>query len=241
MKKIFYVLLASVALFGTTSCEVDNYEAPNASIEGSFLDSKDGSLVGTDTTNGNEITVYEQGYAAEQAETWYVDNTGTYANKRIFAADYRISFMNTNFYPYTGSDIITVKKGNNKIDFTVTPFLRVVNPTITYDAASKTVTAKFKVEQGKNDPEITLGEVRLFAFGTKWVGNSFCFGGGSSSKMSVNAPVDPTKEYTLTMTVDNNDFKYDKTYYFRIGVKANGPSKYGTIRHNYSPLVKIEK
>ena len=240
MKKIFYVLLASVVAFAATSCEVDNYEAPNASIEGSFLDSKDGSLVGTDTTNGNEIGVYEQGYSAETKETWYVDNTGTYANKRIFAADYRIEFMNTNFYPYEGSNMITVKKGNNKVDFTVTPFLRVVNPTITYNEAAKTVTAKFKVEQGKTDSEITLGEVRLFAFGTKWVGNSFCFGGGNDSKISVNAPVDPTQEFTLTMKTDNNDFKYNKTYYFRIGVKANGPGKYGTIRHNYSPLVKIE-
>lgn len=240
MKKIFYVLLASVLAFGATSCEVDNYEEPNASVVGAFLDTKDGSLVGTDTTNGNEIKVYEQGYSAEQQQTWYVDNTGNYANKRVFAADYRVEFMNTNFYPYEGDNIIRVKKGENTINFNVTPFLRVVNPTITYDAASKTVTAKFKVEQGKTDSEIQLGEVRLFAFGTKWVGNSFCFGGGDSSKMSVNAAVDSTKEYTLTMKADNNDFKYNKTYYFRIGVKANGPGKYGSIRHNYSPLVKIE-
>ena len=44
MKKI--LLLISCCLFALTSCEIDNYEAPNASIHGSIIDGKTGELVG---------------------------------------------------------------------------------------------------------------------------------------------------------------------------------------------------
>lgn len=38
----------SCFLFALTSCEIDNYEGPDASIHGSILDEQTGELVGSD-------------------------------------------------------------------------------------------------------------------------------------------------------------------------------------------------
>lgn len=46
MKKI--LLFVSCFLFALTSCEIDNYEGPDASIHGSILDEQTGELVGSD-------------------------------------------------------------------------------------------------------------------------------------------------------------------------------------------------
>ncbi len=241
MKKLLYVLLPALAAT-MVSCEIDNYKEPNAGVRGRFLDSKDNTtLIGTDINNGNEITVYEQGWSAETAQTWKVDNTGEYTNTRVFAADYRIEFLNTNFYPYKGENIITIKKGQKNVyDFVVTPFLRVIDPKISYDAATKTITAKCRIEAGGSD--VTLGELRLFVFTDKWVGNSIHSGiGGTAVAVQGDEIIDSGREYTMTIKVsDHKDFfKYSREYFFRIGARANGPSSYGNIRHNYSPLVVI--
>ncbi len=242
MKKLFLLLVPALA-FAMTSCEIDNYEAPNAEVHGFFVDSKDGSYVGTDIENGNQITVYEQGFASESAQTWRVTNTGEYTNKMVFAATYRVAFSNTNFYPYTGDEEWVVKKGKNERNFEVTPFLRVVNPQITKNGS--VITATFKIEKGNaSDAGITLNEVRLFAWSDKWVGNQLKFDitDENAYKVFDGAEVDPNETYTLT--IDTNDypgyFPYAMNYYFRIGVQAKG-SGYGTIRHNYSPLVKIAR
>jgi hypothetical protein len=236
------LILLSVLLCFFTSCEIDNYEEPNAEVHGYFYDSKDGkTLIGTDIIDGNSIGVYEQGFASEARQTWYVDNTGEYRNKRVFAATYRIEFINTNFYPYEGDQMWTVKKGKNERDFIVTPYIRINDASITYDATTDQIIAKCKLEAGGDD--ITLNQIRLFVFTDKWVGNRINSGiQGSAVINGGGQPIDPTKEYTLTINrKDNPDFfKYSRNYYFRIGARAQGPSKYGTIRHNYSPLVVIK-
>lgn len=235
------ILMLSVFFCFFTSCEIDNYEEPNAEVHGYFYDAKDGeTLVGSDIIDGNSIGVYEQGFSSESKQTWYIDNTGEYLNKRVFAAAYRIEFINTNFYPYTGDEMWTVNKGKNERDFLVTPFIRVKDPSITYDSSADKIIAKFKLEAGGDD--VTLNQARLFVFTDKWVGNRINSGIQGSAVINPRGEtIDPNKEYTLVINRSEHTdfFKYSKNYYFRIGARAQGPSKYGTIRHNYSPLVVI--
>lgn len=240
MKKI--ILLLSAAFVALTSCEIDNYEGPNAEVHGFFYDAKDGkTLVGTDIVDGNSINVYEQGFSSESRQVWAIDNSGEYTNKRVFAATYRIEFLNTNFYPYEGEKMWSVKRGKNERDFLVTPFIRIKDATVTYDSGSDKIIAKCKLEPGGND--VTLSQIRLFVFTDKWVGNRINSGIQGTSVLNPDGEeIDPTKEYTLVIdrTANKNFFQYSRNYYFRIGALAKGPSKYGTIRHNYSPLVAIK-
>lgn len=246
MKKV--LLAAASILFLLTSCKLDNYDGPNAKIHGKILDEKTGELVGTDIQQGSQLMVYEQGYAAAEThsngQTWVIKNTGEYRNDLVFAAQYEVIFQNGNFYGFT--QMIDIKKGDNEIDFKVTPYLRVKDCTIS--KSGSVITAKFKLEGGKGGEKVK--EIQLFAFSDIWVGNyvkfnpAFAPADPRPDKISLDEVVDPSKEYTLTIDTNHekfkNFFKYSgKNYYFRVGALATGISGAGTIRHNYSKLETI--
>ncbi|MFC4675275.1 DUF3823 domain-containing protein [Dysgonomonas termitidis] len=237
MKKIF--IFISCCLFTFVSCEIDNYDGPDASIHGQFLDEKTGEPVGTDIENGNSIIVREQGFTNPQDQYWYIMNTGEYRDNLIFAATYDVRFENCNFYPFR-IDNFVVKKGNNTYDFQVTPYIRIRNPKIMKNG--NTVTATFSLEAG--NPEVKVKEVQLFAFSDQWVGNSVKYslsGGSDKAVISPSEIINSSKAYTLTIDLaeNANSFKYTgKNYYFRIGALGE-VSGVGTVRHNYSPLEVI--
>lgn len=234
MKKVLLYLLC---IFALSSCEIDNYDGPNAVFYGSIIDSKTGELVGTDIENGSAFKVYEHGFTTPTAQTWYVKNTGEFRNNMVFAATYDMVFENGNFYPMTIPDF-KINKGENTYNFLVTPYIRIKNPKIIKSEGK--IVATFNLEGGK--PEVELKEINLFAFSDMWVGNSVKFnlkGTDYVQKYTPSITIDNT-EYTLTIDLNKNAsiFKYDKNYYFRIGVLAD-VSNVGTIRHNYSPLEVI--
>ncbi len=232
MKKILFFAICT--LFAFTSCKIDNFPGPDAQIHGSIVDEKTGELVGTDIQNGSSIKVIEDGYTSTQ--TWNIKNTGEYRNNLVFSAKYEVIFENGNFYPFNQN--IDVKPGDNKIDFKVTPYLRVKNPSITKNG--DVITATFSLEAGKD--EVKVKEVQLFAFSDMWVGNSvrYTLKGGTDKQSLGSVAVDPSQTYTLTINVKDNDavFKYKRNYYFRIGALAD-VAGVGTVRHNYAPLVVI--
>lgn len=238
MKKIG--LLVSCCLLALTSCEIDNYEAPNASIHGSFLDEKTGELVGTDIQECS-LTVVELGFTNPENQGWKIMNTGEYRNNMVFAGTYDMRIENGNCYPFKEEGVV-VKKGDNTKDFKVTPYLRIINPSIKKEGSK--IIATFSLEGGK--AEVKVASVRLFAFSDMWVANSVKFGvtgGGDIQDFNPSVSVDNTA-YRLEIdcaSEGNKDlFKYTgKNYYFRIGAKAD-VNNVGTIRHNYSPLVAIE-
>lgn len=237
MKKI--LLLFPFCLFALTSCEIDNYDGPDASIHGSILDEQTGELVGTDIENGSSIKVREHGFTNPADQTWVIMNTGEYRNNMIFAATYDVRFENGNFYPFEIKDFV-VKKGENAYDFKVTPYLRIKNADIAKNG--NTITATFSVEGGR--PEVKLKEIQLFAFSDIWVGNNVKYtlnGGTDKTVFSPTLTIVPETKYTLTIDLTENAdiFKYKKNYYFRIGALAD-VSGVGTVRHNYAPLVVIK-
>lgn len=229
----------SCFLFALTSCEVDNYDGPNASIHGSILDEQTGELVGSDMENGNAIKVREHGFTNPTDQTWYIMNTGEYRNDMVFAATYDVRFENGNFYPFEVNDFV-VKPGDNTHDFKVIPYIRIKNSNIVKDG--NVITATFSLEAGKQ--EVKLKEIQLFAFSDMWVGNNVKLtlnGGTDKQTFSPSIAIDPTDTYTLSIDLTENAdvLKYSKNYYFRIGALAD-VANVGTVRHNYAPLVVIK-
>jgi hypothetical protein len=159
-----------------------------------------------------------------------------------------IRFANCNFFPYTLNDVV-LKSGSNTIDFKVVPYIRVKDANITYNSATKIVTAKFKLEAGK--PTVKLKELQLYAFSDMHVGDPVKFpivGGGNIINRNPAIAIDPNVEYTLSIDVSKNlttsvsdRFKFflDGTYFFRVGALAD-VSGVGTVRRNYAPCVKLK-
>ena len=236
MKKL--TLLVPSCLLALTSCEIDNYEAPNASIHGSILDEKTNELIGTDIQECG-LTVVELGFDNPENQSWKIMNTGEYRNNMVFAAEYNIRFENGNCYPFEEKNVL-VKKGDNTKDFKATPYIRIINPKI--EKNGNKMIATFSLEGGKGNEK--LASVQLFAFSDQWVAHSIRFGLSSGTDVQNFSPaidIDPAQTYTLTIDLDKDagSFKYTgKNYYFRIGALASVDGV-GTVRHNYSPLVVV--
>jgi hypothetical protein len=241
MKRIANILLLiPYLLFLPVSCEIDNYDGPDASFYGIIKDAVTSEKVGTDILNGSTIRAYELGWETLTAQTWVIKNTGEFQNDMVFAAHYDLEFINGNFFPFTIENF-EIKKGKNQYDFEVTPYVRIKDPDISYDNANNRIVATFKLQAGK--PEVKLSSIRLYAFTDIYVGEQVKFDlKGSTSHQTFNPAEEMTDVTVYTLSIDlkeNMDvFKYSRNYYFRVGALAN-LSDVGTIRHNYSPLVKI--
>ena len=248
MKKIF-VLLSLIVL--ATSCDwfvFDNQEYYNAQVEGRIIDSKTGQLMQFAFPNTCSISIIEEGWKdlagqpAEEAQTWYVKCNGTYVNKLVWAAKYRMETKKQNFYPVTIP--FELKKGENTVNFEVTPYCRVLDPVITFEDGK--IVARFKVEV--EDPAATATvDVSLFGFTDRWVSdgnNNFDFDKvqteGQKKKIK-NA--DGTS--TIELKIDPNhpkesgmQFAYKRNHYLRIGARAYGNENSGKY-YNFSPVFKM--
>ena len=240
MKKVINICwLISCLLITLVSCEIDNYDVPNASFSGCIKDAVTGELVGTDLQNGSTIRAYELGWETPTAQTWVIKQNGEFQNDMVFASRYNLEFINGNFYPFTVENF-EIKKGNNTHDFAVTPYIRIKNTSIIHDTANNRIVATFSLEEGKSG--VKVSSIRLYAFTDMYVGEQVKFstsGDHFSRDFSPAQHIDETV-YTLIIDLEANTglFKYSRNYYFRIGALAN-VSGVGTVRHNYSPLIVI--
>ena len=245
MKKIF-VLLSLVVL--ATSCDwfvFDNQEYYNAQVEGRILDSKTGEQMQFAFPNTCKISIIEEGWKdlagnpAESSQDWYVKCNGTYRNNLVWAAKYRMETKKQNFYPV--SIPFELKKGANTVDFTVTPYCRILDPAITYEDGK--IVARFKVEIEDKDktPDVT---VSLFGFTDRWVSdgnNNFDFKKQTEAQLKkiktadgqtvIELKVDPTIESGM-------QFVYTRTHYLRIGAVATGTENSGKC-YNFSPVFRM--
>ena len=241
MKKILALL---PLLIMATSCDwfvFDNQESWDAQVEGRILDSKTGQPVQFAFPNTSTITIYEEGWDKEEAQKWYVKCNGTYRNKLVWAGKYRMETVKQNFYPVTQP--FTLQKGANTVDFTVTPYARILEPQITYKDGKIVATFKVEVEDASKTPNV---DVALFGFTDRWVSdgnNNFDFDktqkSGKQKKIkgidgntTIELTIDPTKDSGM-------QFAYQRDHYLRIGAVATGSSDNTGKCYNFSPVFKM--
>lgn len=237
MKKILNIF-ACLLLLSLTSCELfvlDNYDEPNATVSGKIIDSKTGQTVGVECySQAGVLTVVEQGWDATADQYWNVKFNGEYTNNRVFAGDY---VMSTKYMPcYLQENNFSLKKGSNSQDFTVTPFARVKDLNISYDASSKKIKATFKVELGDNTKANKINTVRLCAYTDCFVCRNFnlCANDPGSVKTNVSEGETITLEIDTTLNGNAEQFKYKRKHYLRIAVLANGNDYNSLGFYNFS-------
>ena len=238
MKNLTYLIFCMV--FFMTSCslfELDNYDTFDASISGVFKDAATGSNVeqechyvniyggniGTPTTG--YISAYELGWDYEAALIWLVKYDGSYNNDCVFSGNYRLEAKENNFYPVILDDV-TLKKGTNPIDWTVTPYVRIIDPSIVFDATAGKFKATFKLQYGDPTRANTIYRAMLCCYPDKFVGVhlNYCSGDPEASK-TTEVVADGTTVNTLYIDPqfagNESEFKYsERTHYLRIAVCA---------------------
>lgn len=159
------------------SCEIDNYDAPDATIQGTFYDHNGQPL---QLNHGAEyIRMREVSWETGDPDVYIgsrflrVQQDGTYRNTKQFAGEYRMFPYQGNFFPYwdandpvkDGDDAGELVKisGVTTKDFIVTPYLTiewVQKPTITSDGYLE-CTVRFKRNQKAGYAMPDLREARL--------------------------------------------------------------------------------
>jgi hypothetical protein len=228
------------------SCEIDNYPNPNAQFYGAIRDSIGGGLVEQDIQSGSTIGAYEQGYATPTLQTWVIKQNGEFRNNLVYANTYDFDFQSCNFFPKKIKGVV-INSGENKYDFTVVPYIRIKNPQIKYDAATKKITATFSLEGGK--PSVKVAKVSLYAFTDMYVGEyvkktltatatDIPTKTLSGADQTINSATVYTLSIDLSQTANATVFSIHRNYYFRIGAMAI-QTGVGTIRTNYVPYVVV--
>ena len=259
------------------SCELlqlDNFDGPNAQVTGKFLDAKTGEKMGIEssvssvwdwstwsmkTTTVGSMVVIEQGWKGNDGQqvsedqNWMVRFDGQYTNNLVFAADYKLDTKNLPCYQPENVDF-TLKKGSNTVDFTVTPFCRIVVDDIHYDAATKKILATFKVELGDATKANSINTVALCA-NTQVVEGYNYFnlakddigakreGAFDWTTWSQKPAAQPGEAVTLSIdtgaTANAELFKYEQDRYIRVAALAAGNGYNGNNYYNFSKIYRI--
>jgi hypothetical protein len=226
MKRIKYVALLVVAMGFISACELDNLEGPTAELYGSIIDAATGELVQQDIIRGTVIELREFGYDPVAPQELIVQNDGTYRNSRLFANTYTVEPLRTNFRPVDPQDVEIT--GSTRLDFMVTPYIRVNDVVIT--KTGDVVTATFSLEQ------TTLSNVKrigLYAHPDPHVGEPMQI---ARTQQDINAMVEADNTFTLELdTSTDPDLVAGRQYFFRVGALSNEPE----ARFNYAPAVSI--
>lgn len=249
MKNFKYLFLAVVAAFCMTSCDwfaLDNMEGYDATITGKLIDAETGELVLSEisSSTGN-IKVVEQGWTDEGSQqTWYVKNNGTYRNDLVFSGDYLMRTSDANYYPTETP--FQLKKGDNVVDFIVTPYARIVEHTISFDAKDSVIVAKVKAQVVDKVKTPALKEVRLCCYSDNFVGSVLNNCKNDEGSVAKEVAVDANGFAEVELKIDAKKkgpnatvFQYDRIHYVRVAALATGDGVNTSSRYNFSPTYSL--
>ena len=227
MKKIKFYFATIIILVIAGSCEIDNYDGPNAAFYGTIIDNVTQGPIEQDIINGAQIEYIEQGFANPKSQYLIIKTDGTFRNNQMFAGTYSIRPVKTNFVP-VGSQEIEIN-GETKLDFLVQPYIRVNDVTI--QKSGTKIVATFKIQQTVTDDVIKIG---LYAHPEPSVGEPM---NTVKTEQDINAVTDENTVYTLEidLTSSSSVLKPGKQYFFRVGALIDAPES----MFNYDTAVRI--
>lgn len=252
MKNYIRSLYLFALSFIMISClSYDNYDAPNATLQGSVTD-LNGNPLYVESGDGIRIKLMDYGWNDNPEEQYLkVKMDGTYINTKLFASTYDIVAEGP-FIPLVQTDskgnIIVDKtqkgvkvKGTTTINFSVEPFLKVAwegEPTF----ENGIMTTNFKITRGTDDPnwQLELYDVALFVSTTQYVGEN-----NYDDRISIKES-DKTRATAMLNTVSSLTTKNtypmlpNHTYYVRVGARINYSFGFGAgYLYNYSESKKV--
>ncbi|MDR2382496.1 MAG: DUF3823 domain-containing protein [Prevotellaceae bacterium] len=238
MKNILNITLLIISFICFYSCEIDNYEGPDAQISGRILD-HNGNLLRTEPGSSNmRIQMDELSWTNGDTSIAVIPRylnvkiDGTYTNTKIFSGTYRILPVEGAFYPYNDGDTIVIGGSVTK-DFVVIPYLDVnwvEEPHLTADSC---VEASISFLRNSKDGEFMpdVLNARLCISSNQYVGNNNYYSDLISGATTVTNAMDGT-----TITLKSKKVKYfNMDYYVRVGVCCNDTYK----KYNYTTIVKL--
>lgn len=223
MKKIISVLSCVLAITLVSSCnwfDLDNQAGWDATVEGQILDAGTNQPIQAEQ-GVSTITVVEQGWASQANQAWYVKNDGSYMNKLVFAGQYVMNTLSSNFV--ADPQNFELKKGSNKVDFKVTPYVRIENVSWGMEGNKIKVTCKVSSPVASVN---NIGEVRLCVAVDRFVSrdnngcaddpNAVIRDASVDGSTSISLLVDPDYVDAKGVKPNAEEFQYDQVHYVRV-------------------------
>lgn len=241
-KNIFWSTTLALAI---VSCSKDNYDQPNASLEGVLIDATTAAPVPGVVRNGNfgDLQFFQLDYGVINPTAFSTAGfkaDGTYANATLFNGNYKLVPRGPFFYTDT---VVVDLKGKMKIDLPVVPYTyvnltvaEVMTNSITVKIkASRNATAEALLKQQVSAVVALLGTTAGVNYNNYYVVQN----NTTEYRYVVNTSAIPNdqiaqNEYTYTF----KNLKPGTTYYLRGAsrVSTNNPSGY----YNYSGLFVVK-
>ncbi|MDD3995094.1 MAG: DUF3823 domain-containing protein [Proteiniphilum sp.] len=229
MKKVLFIIVVILAFF--TSCELDNYDAPNAKIFGKIIDSETGEPIQQEILEGSRIDYIELGdFANPPTQQMRFKTDGSFRNDLMFAGKYHIQARRGNFFILPADTIIV--KGETEYNIVTEPYIRIKN--VSYAIEGRDMVASFQLEQVADYP---VKSIAIFADLNPNVSQSLR---KLANVAEINKNVSPDETFTLKMKLDPfMDIIPDgkPSFYFRVGALISGMPE---AKYNYSEPKKIE-
>ena len=268
MKK-FHIFAAALAMmFGMTSCdlfEMDNYDAPEETIQGEVVDVLTGDPVLTD--QGSEgirvrLTELSWGDNVEHNPDFYCMPDGTFQNTKIFKGHYYVR-IDGPFIPLvreTPDGVVLADeckeidiKGTTKVKFEVQPFLNVkivgepqvsngqIKAKVVVDRAVSPEDFRDKIQPTRgndySDDLMNVTDVQLFVSYSSSVGYRARDERLSSSLSYQGKDFESSLGQELTMT-SNGEIPSGRRVYIRAAARINY-STAEVYRYNYSEPLEV--
>lgn len=215
MKKTCYLIVVSALMAG---CELDNYEAPSATLSGKVIDFETGeSIANGGVNNGTRIQLFEGNATQPIITNSFPD--GHFVNAALFPGDYKLVTLGA-FEMVEDTMRVTVAE-NTTADVKVIPNVRLKAVLQDFDET----TAIVKVTYSKVAEEQVLNQLAI-VWSTIDNPNMFTFFGGGQQTMDVASENLTAGDVIFTIT----DLKPETTYYVRAAAVTNNPGNY----YNYS-------
>ena len=254
MKNTFYHIILGMALISTGACKkIDNYAAPDQTLQGRIIDAGTGKNVPGEVSGengtGTRIELRELSWSENPTPLYLATmQDGTYSNTKIFAGHYKISadgafvpLVQTGANPVDKSKEIDIQSGVTEVDFTVEPFLRiewvgepVLNP-------NGTVSTKFIVTRGTNDPsyQLNVTDINLYINNYPYVGaNANSFDARYSNRVTYSGiNGNNLLDQTLTFTTIGGALPVKRNWYVRVAARTTFPNL--GRPYNYNDVKKI--
>ncbi len=254
MKNTLKYIALAVALWGLTSCEIDNMDGPDAAVKGTIIVQGTGNaaydgqpLRASQGKDDGKIRVREDSWAdahdnSVELRDWNIMLDGTYQNTKVFSGTYTMYPFEGAFYKLPESEYtkgIRVK-GKVQQDFHVTPYLLVDWVKEPYLGPDNKIRATIKftrvpVPTGKTT-ETAMPNLQR---GVLHVSSSILVSRNTrlNDYFPGNVGIGNDKEGQEIEFVSAIPVKYpNTTYYVRVGVQVNGNSD----RQNYTTVFPLK-
>lgn len=233
------VICGLLMIASISSCiKKDNYEGPDASLEGVVFD--ESNKIAVQTCTGNFSIRLEQIDWSDvpTPQNIPIKYDGSYKNSKLFAGHYRISLFGGAFWP-TAPQELDIRQGT-KFDFQVTPYLR-INDFTAELIDSTTLKLKFSLA-APIDGIPNIIDMQPYVNTTQIVGPGASISQYSESRrLTPKSPATVWEWANMTPAEKNPEITIPnllrgRTFYVRVGVRLDDTQK----NSNLSPVIEVK-